>query len=114
MKRLVLVSGLVLFGVVALVVRGSAAAPQAPAGLVAVGGIYEVSFCTGGRVLMEYPEGYPIHIKVTRWIGDNWVEADWAERVADGSDGKELAPYRPHPTLRFNLNLACVVSQAIK
>ncbi|MBP6715713.1 MAG: hypothetical protein KAY59_00350 [Acidobacteria bacterium] len=114
MKRFVLVAGLVLSVVVAVAARTVFAAPQAPEGLVAVGGIYEVSFCGGGRVLLDYPEGYPIHIQVIRSLGQNWVEAEWAERVTDGRNGKELAPYRPHPQMRFNLNLACAVSQAIK
>ncbi len=114
MKRVVLLSSLVVCLVAGLAVKSPVVAAPDPANFAKVGGLYEVSFCTSGRVVSDYSEGWPITIKVTGVLGDGWVEAEWAERVKDGNFGKELAPYRAHAPQRFNLNAACAISQEIK
>jgi hypothetical protein len=114
MKRVVFLSGLVLCVVLGPAVKSAVTAAPDPANLVKLGSLYEVSFCTSGRVVSDYSEAWPINIKVTGFLGDGWVEAEWGNSVKDGRSGKELSSYRSHSPQRFNLNAACAISQEIK
>ena len=64
--------------------------------------------------MKDYPEGWPIFLKPTGVLGGGWILAEWGNSAKDGRDGKELLVYDVHPPLRFNLNVACAISQEIK
>lgn len=113
MKRLLVVSGLVLSVVAMFAVRGAAKAAPAPS-FVAVGSLYLVQFCDGGRSISNLAQENGIYVKVTNIFEGGWITGEWAERIRNGRDGKELFPYGPHAAQNFNLNVACAVSIPLK